>query len=301
MWLTTRHRTFLYCLESDKGRIVCPISERKFRDAVDIYTPYGYSGPVGIGECPDFGDQWARFVQAAGYVCGYVGLNPLFENQCYSFPAETQPYNSVYVLDLTRTEAELFEHLSANRKRQLRHWDDSRKRLILDRNVLKRFFFSYYHEFFRSKGVTQACRFFAQETLESLCELENVILVGAGCGGTVEAVYVVGYTDFAADALFNIAVPEGRCHAALLTWWTVLRLKRLGIPVLNLGGGAKENDGMAEFKKRFGARKLPLRALKQIYRPQIFRELCEYAGVHTDERSGYFPPYRSRGGQESCT
>jgi hypothetical protein len=299
MWLTTGHRTVLYCLQTDQARIVCPISERKFCDAVDIYTPYGYSGPVGIGECPDLCQQWATFAQAAGYVCGYLGLNPLFEKQGYSCAAGTQPHNSIYVLDLTRTEAELFENLSAGRKGQLRHGDEFQNRLILDRSVLKQFFWDHYHEFFRSRGVTQAFRFFTHETLESLCEFENVILVGAGCAGAVEAVCVTGYTDFAADYLFNVSLPEGRCHTANLLWWTILRLKQLKIPKLNLGGGAREGDGIAAFKKRFGACKMPLRALKQIYQPQKFRELCEYAGVPHDQGTGYFPPYRSPGVQEN--
>jgi hypothetical protein len=300
MWLTTRHRTFLYCLESGAARVVCPLSERSYCGHVDIYTPSGYSGFLGAGACPDFPSRWADFAHAEGYVCGYIAVNPLFDNPTYDFGGDIQPYNHVYVLDLALSEAELFENLSDNRKRQLRDWDHATKQLIFEREVLKDFFFCNRDEFFRRKNVMQASRFYSKETLQNLFELDNVMMVGAGNGGRVQAVYIVVYTDFCADLLFNISLPPGQSHTAMLTWWTALRLKQLGIPTLNLGGGAGDNDGMAEFKRRFGGRKLPLRAIKQIYRPQTFRELCEHAGVNPDDRTGFFPPYRSHTVQGNC-
>jgi hypothetical protein len=60
---------------------------------------------------------------------------------------------------------------------------------------------------------------------------------------------------------------------------------------LNLGGGVKENDGVAEFKRRFGADEVPLRNVKQVYRRDIYEELCAEAGVDP-HASAYFPAYR---------
>jgi hypothetical protein len=63
---------------------------------------------------------------------------------------------------------------------------------------------------------------------------------------------------------------------------------------LNLGGGIRPGDDLAEFKRRFGAVELPLASLRQVYRADAYEELCRAAGV-TSERAGWFPPYRASG------
>ena len=58
----------------------------------------------------------------------------------------------------------------------------------------------------------------------------------------------------------------------------------------------RRGDGIAEFKERFGARRLPLGALKQVYRPTVYADLCRDAGVlDPADRTGYFPAYRRPG------
>ena len=58
--------------------------------------------------------------------------------------------------------------------------------------------------------------------------------------------------------------------SAPLVWAGAARLPDMGVPKLNLGGGARRDDGIAEFDKRFGAMRLRLGALKQMYRPHVF-------------------------------
>ena len=70
MQLTTGFKTYLYCLEADNVRIVCPIAERIFEKHVDIVTPFGFSGFVGTDDYPEFREQWSSFVKPQGYVCG---------------------------------------------------------------------------------------------------------------------------------------------------------------------------------------------------------------------------------------
>jgi hypothetical protein len=94
------------------------------------------------------------------------------------------------------------------------------------------------------------------------------------------------------DFMFNVPLPEGRRHAAALLWCGVNRLKSVGVPALNLGGGIREGDSLAGFKQRFGARKLPFRCLKQVYEPAAYEALCRRKNVDPDDLSGYFPPYR---------
>jgi hypothetical protein len=125
--------------------------------------------------------------------------------------------------------------------------------------------------------------------------LDNVVVVGAGTVDKIEAVYIFGRTPYAGDCLFNVAVPEGRHYATLLLWWGVNYLKSKDVPVLNLGGGVREGDSIAQSKEFFGSIKRPFRALKQVYNQEIYERLCLSRGADPTYRTGYFPPYQSPG------
>jgi hypothetical protein len=291
MHLTTGFRTYLYCFETENVRIVCPIAEREFGRHVDIVTPYGFPGFVGTGECADFPQYWREFVRERGYVCGYIGLNPIFENKTYFDGTELYSYNNIYVLDLTLSTERLFSNLCKNRQRQLKKWEKTSGTLITDETAIADFFLANYSEFFRRKAATSAYGF-RRATLEFLFELENVFLLGAGRSNRLEAVTLFTYTSDVADALLHVAFADEREHSAALLWHGARYFGSLGIPVLNLGGGVRANDSLAWFKERFGGRKLTLSCLKQIYDPPVYADLCTRVGADPRDRSGYFPPYR---------
>ena len=100
---------------------------------------------------------------------------------------------------------------------------------------------------------------------------------------------VFTYTAHEGEYLFNVSLPEGEHYGAPLLWHGINQLKSLHVPILNLGGGWA---GMAEFKRRFGARGLTMKVLKQIYEPEVYRKLCQQAKVDPDDMTGYFPAYR---------
>jgi len=293
MQLTTGLDTYLYCFEADGVRIVCPISERRFEGYVDIVTPYGFSGFAGNGDCPEFSRHWANFVKQKGYVCSYIGLNPIFENGTYFELTEIHRYNEIYVLDLSLNDNELFANLSTNRKRQLKNWDKILlNSVVLEKSTLMDFFLANYREFVRGKDASEVYSF-SGETLSFLAGLDNVLIVGAQNSGKVEAVTVFAYTPYAGDFLFNVSLPEGRHHSVALLWYGVNRLKSLRIPLLNLGGGIRENDSVAKFKQRFGGKRLALGSLKQVYDPEVYERLCRRANADHTDATGYFPAYRS--------
>ncbi|MEJ2081489.1 MAG: hypothetical protein P8Y94_04780, partial [Acidobacteriota bacterium] len=163
-------------------------------------------------------------------------------------------------------------------------WNDMRSSLSTDKDRLVEFFLDNYVGFFRRKRAADFY-FFSKDTLSFLFDLPNVLLVGAPNSTNVKAVSVFTYTPYAGEYLCNISLPEGRDHAAALLWYAVEHLKSMRIPILNLGGSS------AEFKRRFGARQMPLRCLKQVYDPSVYGGLCLRAKVDPDDRQGYFPPY----------
>jgi hypothetical protein len=290
--LTSGAPTYLYRYESRPGLGICALTEREHAGEIDVTTPYGFGGFAMSGDSASVAAAWREFALERGWVCGYIALNPVFADARPFAPEEVLVHNQLYVLDLRRAPEQLWERLSRNRRRQLRDWETSGARLELDRSRLARFLVDNYAAFFARKGAGPATDF-RGETVAAIAELDDVLLVGAG-DGELEAVAAFGYTTHAADALLAVSRPGGERHSARLVWWGVECLRDLGVPYLNLGGGIREGDDVAEFKRRFGAAREPLASLRQVYRPDVYERLCAGAGV-SPERSGWFPPYRAPG------
>jgi hypothetical protein len=291
MHLTTGYATYLYRFAYKDVLIVCPIAERRYDQYLDIVTPYGFSGFTGNPNYSEFQRHWWDFVRQKGYVCGYIALNPLFE-QGSLFPAhEVYQSNSLYFLNLTPTLDELYNNFDRNRKRQLRNWEDISSQFIFDRSTLTEFFITHYDEFIQRINAPPASHF-SHQTLSHLCSLDNVFMVGAGNSQKIEAVYLFGYTPYAGDCLFNVSLLEGRHYATSLLWCGVQHLKSRHIPWLNMGGGIREDDSIAQSKQRFGACKKPFRYLKQVYRPEIYVELCQRVNANPYAIKGYFPAFQ---------
>jgi hypothetical protein len=214
------------------------------------------------------------------------------DNATYVRAADLAEQQRVYTLDLRLSQARLFAHLSENRRRELRDWNSQRSSLVLERDALRTFVIAHYRAFMMRRGASRAY-LLSDESLHALCSLDDVLLVGAGRPGRVEAVAAFGYTADVGDYLFSISAVDGHGHGAALVWYGVQHLKWLGVPALNLGGGVRPNDGVAQFKERFGATQVPLRSLKQVYRPDVYRALCARRQGDGMEQSGYFPPYHA--------
>jgi len=288
MHLTTGLNTYLYYFEKDNVRIVCPISERKHGQYVDIVKPFGFSGFVGNGNCSEFSRYWKEFVMERKYVCGYLGINPIYGDSIYYDKDGIYQYDTIYVLDLTQTIEDLYANLPKNRKWMLKKWADISSRFVLEKSVLKDFFLETYIDFMRKKDAS-AFYFLSKETLAFLLDLDNIILVGAQISGQIVAVSVFNYTPDMGEYMFSISLPEGRNQSTALVWYGVNHLKSLLIPAINLGGGG---GGTADFKRRFGSKELPLRCSKQIYRPEIYETLCRQINADPIDKTGFFPAYR---------
>lgn len=291
MSLTTGYKTFLYVFENEGAKIICPLSEREYNGYRDIVTPYGFSGFTGNTDYPAFKNYWKEFVKEKGYVSGYISMNPLTENETYYSHEDAFKTTNLYFINLKLSITELFENLDANRRKQIKDFKKAESGFIYDREILKNFFIDNYYEFLKRTGASQA-NYFKKETLEYICSLENVYMSGAGINGEPEAVYIFAHTDYEGICLFNIATPEGRRHSPLLLWGGLKYFRSRKIPVMNLGGGIKEDDSVALSKERFGAYKLPFLNLKQIYNEDVYERLCKEMGHNSEDRSGYFPAYR---------
>jgi hypothetical protein len=279
----------LFVAEGDAASVVCPLIEREIDGRLDIATPYGFSGRAGTGSWPGFAERWRDFAAARGYVAGYLAVNALFGDDSYADPATVTVANQTYVLDLREGADAVWAGLSTNRKRQLRDW--RAEDYEIESDGLAEFFVEHYPLTMERKDAAERHRFPAQ-TLAALCELPDTFLVGARVGGRLESVSLFGHTPHAGDFIFNAALPGCAHHSVALIWAALQRLVEIGVPWLNLGGGMSPGDSLADFKARFGATPLPMRAVKAVYDPAAYEDLCRRHGADPADRDGYFPAYR---------
>lgn len=292
MHLTTNYKTFLFSYEEGNARVICPFAERTYGKYTDIVTPFGFSGFTGSGDSSGLKDNWRDFVKGKNYVCGYLSINPVFYNDSYFDPEDAYQTSNLYFIDLTLSLTELFENLNSNRRKQIKNFRMFEPLFIYDRKILTEFFISNYHDFLKRVNASGE-NYFKKETLEYICNLENIFMVGAGKENKTEAVYIFSYTDYIADCMFNISINEGRKYTSLLLWRGLKYFRSKKIPLMNLGGGLREGDeNIASSKERFGGFKLPFKSLKQIYDSDLYKKLCSEKGIDANNMSGYFPAYR---------
>lgn len=291
MNLTTGYKTFLYCFEEDGIRVVCPYSERNYGGYTDIVTPFGFSGFTGNGNCETVKESWFNFMKEKKYVCGYISMNPVFENESYYKQEEAYQTTRLHIFDLTKSLTELFDNLNSNRKKQIKNYRSMETKFIYDKKKLIEFFIDNYTNFLERVNASSA-NYFSRETLEYLCSLENVFIVGAGEENKVEAVYIFLYTKYIGDCMFNISTEAGKKYASYLFWCGLKYFRSKKIPLLNLGAGVTSDDNLDQSKERFGGMRYPFKSLKQIYDSSVYQKLCVEKGIKASDLSGYFPLYR---------
>ena len=290
MHLTTSHKTFLYRYENGDTKIICPIAERQFEGSTDIVTPYGFSGFTGNTDCPDFPHHWKEFAKQSDYVCGYISINPAFENTSYFYEKDAVSRTSIYYIDLERSLTEIFESLDSNRRRQIKDYRRHESSFVYDRARLTDFFKKNYYDFLDKYKMSSA-NYFSMAALEHLCSLENVMMVGTAKNDEINSVYIFAHTPDEGLCMFNVAHPEGRENTPLLLWCGLKYFRSRKIPIMNLGGGSNDDDSIAHSKKRYGAFGLPFKSLTQIYDESAYNALCNKTGV--DMNGKYFPAYRN--------
>jgi hypothetical protein len=291
MQLTTGYPTYLYNLLGASARIVCPVAERQYAGYVDLVTPYGFSGFVGMGDCAEFPRYWREFTNSRHYVCGYIALNPVLSGMTYTDPRDVYQPNTLFYMDLAPAIDDLLQKVDRDRRRELRRFERVGPAVTFDKEALRPFVLTHHSDFMELLGASRASRF-SRATLDMLFTFQKVVIIGAEGSEGIEAAGLFGYTPYMADYFINIAIHRGRRTGSLLLWSGVRHFKALGVPWLNLGGGVREGDSVAAHKRPFGPRELPFRCLKQIYRPDVYAHLCARAGVDGSEMTGYFPAYR---------
>jgi len=286
--LTTGRSTFLWSSGTDGDGVVCPFMERPFDDFIDIATPPGVAGFAGTGDAGRLRGEWAGFVRDRRYVSGYFGLHPVFCPPAWQ--TGSTPYNSLYIIDLQQSSDSLLQRMDRNRRRELRAHGELSDRIIMDRVRLCRYLTDNYSAFANRIALPEAERW-TSATLRSYCDASAVLLLGMEGPDGIVAAHLYAYSPYAADFVLQIADPDGRQYTTMLTWHAIELLKAKGVPRLNLGGGVDEGDAIARAKRRMGADRHVLMALREVYDRDAYTLLCRRTGQNP-ESPGYFPAYR---------
>ncbi|MEQ8653024.1 MAG: GNAT family N-acetyltransferase [Kiloniellales bacterium] len=289
--LSQAEPAFLYSAVAPGGRVAVPLALRSKAGHKDLVSPYGFSGFAGSGRIDGFEALFTAFARAQGWVCGFIAQHPMVPLSYFGEVADCdwdRLTREAYVIDLSVSEEEMVRRLSQNRRRQMRGW--SRCDLTFDRDEILAFILANRKAFYAARSAA-AVYDFADATWRALAASPNTLLIGRRLEGRIVAGSVFAWQDEIGDYLFNISVPEGQPASAQLIWEAAVRMKAAGVTSLNLGGGVSEGDGVARFKQRFGPLRLPLLALRQVYRQEVFGSLCRSAKVPAEIGQGFFPPY----------
>jgi hypothetical protein len=276
----------LAVVRSQGARMLLPFHRRQFDGATDIVTLPGLSGALISPTSAAPIEAWSRFAKSQGWVCGYIQLSPLNDALDPPLqPDEIRSNNALYVFDLETWK--IGSSVGYNMRRKLRVGDHLGAKLITDPERLAEAFPRLYLDHLTLMGSAPD---FTENALEQWFAAPGILAFGAELNGQIVNIQMGRRHGTWADLHLAGATPEGRELQAWLIWQAIESLGRDGLYRLNIGGYGSHGDQLHWMKARFGANEHPLRALRQIYDPARFAQLCHQTGA--DPQASFFPPYR---------
>lgn len=268
-----------------------PLASRNYTEYVDIYSPFGCHAWIQPSREGDFATAVTAFGQNRGYVAGYIAVAA--PNSQHDFPAPFEAGKSSLILSLENSADSQWRRMKSNLRQSVRAVENDTMYEIFRADPpmtagLRKRFATLYGDFL-NRANPASVYWLTPETLDGLCRLDSVFLVGAKRADEIVAASLFASAHNTTVYLFNAAKNDARRTSAALIWQAIQTSIDNGATSFDLGGGVSERDNLWWFKSRFDAVAVPQYSLQQIYRTDIFAKLC--SGL--DSRSqGYFPPYQ---------
>jgi serine/alanine adding enzyme len=273
----------------DGGDVVFPCVVRS--DPTDIVTPYGYGGPLALGDAPPaFAEAYQAWCERRGVVSSFVVFHPLFGNGGAPFRTSALAGTVAWPLD----GGDLLAAMHSHHRRVVRR---ARERLQVAIDPaptdLDEFVAVYEHTMRRSDA--SAFYFFDAPYWDAL--LEGVPLVRVDVrepgGELLSSVLGMGEPPFLHYHLGGTADAGRKAGASHLALYSLARWgQEHGYTRLHLGGGVGgRDDSLLEFKRRFAPDGLvPATVGKAVHDEAAYRRLAGGAEIDWD---GFFPAYRA--------
>lgn len=283
------------------GSVTLPMLQRSITGSnfTDLTSPYGYGGPVIVGEpnTTEFLSRWTDWAQDNGVVSAFVRFDPVSGNHA-SFPQFAQ-YASPTVLIPCGRDVDIVQNLSKRVRKNYRRGE----RLGLETEVstsvttddLVGFRTTYESTMNRLDAQeiyyprTQWWRHISASTSEL-----GVVLTTTRLEGRIQAQGLRLKYRETAYAFLSCTTDEGRTNNSaeydkicFLLW-----CQNEGIEIVNFGGGlGGRQDTLLEHKRRFApnAPVAPFYVGKLVFLPSAYQQL---SGAAADD-STFFPSYRS--------
>ena len=266
--------------------LIMPFVERGWDNTVDITTITTVSGAAWFDPDPAMIDVWSEYARSRGWVAGYMQLHP--ETDLSRVPSAV-PVNSVFVFDLRSDDP--LAGASAIVRRKLRRAFAAGAKLCEDRHLIEEASARLYRETMVRVDARDNYAY-SEQTLRRWIRDPMSVVFGATTGDGLQACALFLQRGDQAEYHLGASTNAGRGLQTLLLYAGFIRLRQMGVKRLNLGGGVRRGDGLFQFKAKFRGEERWLHAVRQIYRPDVYRRLTYEAAVSPDER--WFPPYRVR-------
>ncbi|WKA53864.1 GNAT family N-acetyltransferase [Planococcus shixiaomingii] len=291
------------------GTVIYPIIIRKIETRMekplfDITTPYGYGGPLIMGEkeiLKEFKSIFHSYCKSTGIVTEVIRFHPLLNNVSYSESyCELQYIRKTTAVDL---EFELPIIRESYSKMNRRNISKAHKHGLQCREVEKNtenimVFWKLYKETMNRKNASNYYYFnknFIEQQLKNTPISKSHLLFVFHGEKIISAVILFTAPLFAhyhlgaSDSEYLSYKPNN-----LIFDFMVEVAKKEGSMLLHLGGGYQENDSLFKYKTSFTNNNLfDFYIGKNIFDHTLYNEIIADKEFSADSDEEYFPLYRS--------
>ena len=278
----------LLSLEDD-GEVIglVTVADRRFRDSVDLYTPYGCQAAFSAGFEPACLDAIKAYSLAKGYTTAYLFIRPMVKGP-FEWNAEISEASRYWLVPLLSAGENRVLLKKNVRNASGKRFTDQVRIIVGDSLDTKttESLFGIYDAMVRDRDAS-ATYFFSQETFAALLCRPNCRIGLAPLDGPIEAFAVFGQGRNTVE--YGIAARRGAKpdYSAAIIWSAMLQAISEGKSLMCLGGGISPGDSLDWFKSRFGGLSVPQLCAKMVFDHDKFNRLSGEAG----NEARFFPPY----------
>ena len=254
----------------------------------DIVSPYGYSGPIRMGEADiTYLAQFHQYCLENNIVAEFARLHPFLENHMYLESDSIRHEHKVYYIDLAQSLEQIWEGYDKGCKSAIKK---AHRNLIVietqSSQVLAEFNGLYYQTMTRlgaEAGYIFNCQKFPLgKWVNLVCALENEKMIAGA---------LILYCGDYAHYFLSASLPNNLGATNMVIDRAIIWAGAKGCKVFNLGGGLEAGDKLESFKRSFSHMFKPFYTYRKIHNLTVYNELC-YGKGKNSKSEGYFPAYR---------
>jgi serine/alanine adding enzyme len=242
-------------LPGEEGHVLFPCVVRQ--DPVDVVTPYGYGGPLGVGDAPplaEFAAGYQAWCEQRGVVSSFVVFHPLFANDASEVAAGFHRSALAGTIAWPLEDRDLFGTMHKHHRRVVRRARADGLEVAIERAPAELGRFVAVYEQTMRRTAASPFYFFPETYWQALGSDVPLVQVDVRQGDRlVASVLGMGeppWLHYHLGGTTDEGVSTGASHLALysLAVWG----QEHGYRTLHLGGGVGgRDDTLLGFKRRF--------------------------------------------------